>query len=130
SGDLDTVGAFTTYLPAQFRLGGAVDITAFLPGIRGDLIAGVEAAFDLNDAIGQEPARMSIGAQWQPWRALAMSTGVQVGGRQGFAWSVGANLHPFKWLSVAAATSDWTSLLATSTLEYDLSFRIATHFTF
>lgn len=130
SGDLDTVGSFTTYLPAQLRFGGSIDITAFVPGIAGDLIAGVEAAFDLNNAIGQEPSRLSIGAQWRPWAALTMMSGMQVGGRQGFAWSVGADLHPFRWLSIAAATSDWTALLASGTEEYDVTIRVGTHFKF
>jgi hypothetical protein len=130
-GELDTVGSFTTSLPSQLRIGGAVDITAFVPAIRGDLLAGVEAAFDLNDAIGGEgAARVSVGGQWTPWRLLTLMSGVQVGGRQGFAWSLGARFQPFAWLSLAAATSDWTSALDAGSLAYDVTFRAATHFRF
>jgi hypothetical protein len=130
-GDLDTVGSFTTHQPAQLRVGGAVDVTAFVPSIRGDLRAGVEAAFDLNDAIGREgAARVSVGGEWTPWRLLTLMSGVQVGGRQGFAWSLGARFQPIQWLSVAAATSDWTSALDTGSLEYDLTFLVAAHFRF
>lgn len=129
-GDLDTVGPFTSYLPAQLRIGAGFDIRAFIPSIKGDLVAGIEAAFDLNDAIGQEPTRLSIGGHWMPFAALTVSSGVQIGGRQGFAWSAGASLQPLKWLSIAAATSDWTGMLAARTLQYDLTFRVATHFRF
>jgi hypothetical protein len=130
-GELDTVGSFTSTLPTQFRIGGAIDVTAFVPSIRGDLLAGVEAAFDLNDAIGREGApRVSVGGQWRPWRILTLYSGAQVGGHKGFAWSFGASVDPLEWLSIAAATSDWTAALRSGTLEYDVTFRLATHFTF
>lgn len=130
-GELDTVGSFTTHLPAQLRLGGAVDVTAFMPSVRGDLMVGIEAAFDLNEAIGREgAARLSVGGQWNPWRVLTLYSGLQVGGRQGFAWSLGAMVRPFPWLSIAAATSDWTGALTSGSLEYGATARVATHFRF
>jgi hypothetical protein len=129
TGDLDTIGNFTTELPTQLRIGVGVDITAFIPRISGDLIASFEASAPLKvGAIGGEKStRVALGLAWTPVPWLALRTGLQFGGSIGSAWSLGAGVMPFRWLEIAAATSEVTSLFASDPERYDASFRIATH---
>jgi hypothetical protein len=131
SGALDTIGAFRTSLPTTLRVGGAVDITAFVPDLGGDLIASFEGAFPLNNAIGNERnPRLSIGGSWTLFEWLTIRSGLQIGGRVGSALSLGAGIRPFRWLSIEAATSELTSVVAADPDRYDLAFRVAGHLGF
>lgn len=128
---LDTIGAFRTRLPALARIGAAADLTAFIDGIPGDLIASVEFASPLNRAIGWEVRdRFSVGGEWRPTPRLALRSGLQFGGRLGVAMALGVGLRPLPWLSLDAGTSEVTSLFFSDRRRVDLAFRgaIEVHF--
>jgi len=121
---LDTIGLFRTHLPAQFRCGLGVDLTAFVEGISGDLIASLEVAAPLNSAIGWDrSARVSFGGEWRPTPAVALRSGFQLGGRLGAAMSFGLGVRPFPWLSLDAGTSEITTLFFSDRRRIDLAFR-------
>jgi|GEM_PF-1387850 len=122
---LDTIGSFRTQLPALLRVGLAGDLTAFLPDVPGDLLASVEGAFDLNDAIGGErDPRFSIGAEWRPTDVVSIRSGLQLGGRVGSALALGVGVRPFRWLAIDAATSEFTSLFYSDRRRIDAALRI------
>ncbi len=124
---LDTIGTFRSRLPMQMRMGLGADLTAFFPAIAGDLVAGVEAAFDLNDQIGSEGApRVSIGGEWKPSQEFAVRTGFQFGGDLGVAMSAGIGFRPLRWLMLDVATSELTSLFFSDRRRLDLALRLST----
>ncbi|HVZ40600.1 MAG TPA: hypothetical protein VHI13_15070 [Candidatus Kapabacteria bacterium] len=126
---LDTIGAFATVLPMTLRVGLGADVTAFVPGIPGDLIASVETAFDMNHQIGGERAtRCSLGAEWRPTSFFVLRSGMQLGGRLGAAMALGVGLRPFSWLSLDVATSEVTSLFFADRRRVDGAFTLGTHF--
>jgi hypothetical protein len=128
---LDTIGAFRTQLPTTLRAGFGADITAFYPGIPGDLIASVETAFDMNHAIGGErDTRVSIGAEWRPTHLFALRSGVQLGGRLGAAMALGVGFSPAKWFSIDLATSEVTSLFFADRRRIDLALAASAHVSF
>jgi hypothetical protein len=129
-GELDTIPAFDTPLPAHVRGGVGGDITAFVPRIPGDLLGGIEANFDLNDAIGHEGTRLSIGGDWIPLKWLSVRSGLQIGGRVGAALSLGLGARPFPWLSIDAATSDIVGVFNGDRQTIDLALQIAGHLKF
>lgn len=128
-GDLDTIEAFETQLPSRLRLGAAFDVTALVPDIAGDVIVGVEGAFDVVDrAVGlQRSPRVSIGAEWRPVQWIALRAGGQFGGAVGSGFSLGAGLRPLPWLSIDAASSEVNSLFQSDPDRYDIAVRVATH---
>ncbi len=128
TGELDTVGAFTTSLPTRFRVGAGIDVTAFAHAIPGDLIIGTEGAVDLVDGAvgGERHPRFSVGGTWRPLRWFSLRAGLQLGGLSGTGFSLGAGLQPFSWLSIDAATSQFNSLLESDPDSYDLALRVAT----
>lgn len=128
---LDTIGAFRTQLPRVIRAGIGADLTAFFPAITGDLIAGIETAFDLNEAIGSEGTpRLSIGGEWRIHPGLALRTGFQFGGRLGVAMAAGVGFRPLRWLMVDLATSELTSAFFTDRRRLDLALRLSTQIRF
>jgi hypothetical protein len=129
-GKLDTLGPFMTSLPAHARLGVGVDVTAFLPTIPGDLFAEMEGNFDLNDAIGHEGTRFSVGASWSPAGWVTLRSGLQLGGRVGSALSFGTGFYPWPWLSIEAATSDVASIFNGNRQTVDVAFQMAGHVRF
>jgi hypothetical protein len=123
---LDTIGPFRTQLPTVLRLGLAGDVTAFVPAIPGDLLASVEGAVDLNDAIGGErDPRLSIGAEWRPTSVFSLRSGLQLGGRVGAAMALGVGIRPVSWFSIDAATSEFTSLFFADRRRIDIALRAA-----
>ncbi len=126
---LDSIGMFRSVLPMQLRVGFGADLTAFFPAITGDLLAALEASFDLNDGIGGEGApRVSLGGQWKPSPELAVRTGFQFGGRLGVAMSAGVGVRPLPWLMLDVATSELTSLFLSDRRRLDLALRLSTQF--
>lgn len=121
---LDTIGRFTSHLPASLRVGAGVDLTAFIRSVPGDLIASLEISKPLNEAIGWEKStRVSIGGDWRPSPAFAVRTGFQFGGRLGAAMALGLGLRPLQWLSLDIATGEVTSLFFSDRRRVDLAFR-------
>jgi hypothetical protein len=108
-------------------MGIGADITAFVPSIPGDLIASMEGAFDLNDAIGYEGGRFSLGVGWSPKQWVAIRTGVQLGGRVGSALAFGLGFRPFSWLTIDAGTSDILGVFNSDREMIDAALRLAGH---
>lgn len=125
---LDTIGVFRTEFPMTMRLGLGADITSFIPGIPGDLLASFETAVDLNHQIGGERnTRASLGAEWRPSSFLTLRSGLQLGGRVGAALALGVGIKPFPWLAIEAATSEVTSLFFADRRRIDAALMLSTH---
>jgi hypothetical protein len=132
TGELDTIGAFRTQLPTQFRIGAGVDVTAFVREIPGDLIMSAEGGVDVVDGAigGQRHPRVSLGGSWRPVQWFVLRAGAQFGGLVGGGFSLGAGLQPLPWLSIDAASSELNSLFQSDPDRYDIALRIATHLQF
>jgi len=129
---LDTIGAFTTERGTTLRMGVGCDITAFAPEIPGDLVAGLEAAFDLNDVVGEGEGstRLSLGAEWHLPGGFYVRSGLQLGGRVGAAMALGGGFHPFEILQIDIASGEVLSLLTGDGRRLDLALRGVLHWEF
>lgn len=129
---LDTIGAFTTERGTTMRVGVGCDVTAFVPKIPGDLIASLEAAFDLNHVVaeGERDTRVSLGAEWHLPGGFYVRSGVQLGGRVGAAMALGGGFHPFEILQIDIATAEALGLIFGDRRRLDLALRGVLHWEF
>ena len=92
--------SFKTSLPTALHIGGAfqVDKAAFISYFPGQLLV----AADFNVGFNNEPGnttlpRFSVGTEYRPVDVFPIRTGISIGGREGFYWSVGIGINTPVW---------------------------------
>jgi len=92
--------SFKTSLPTAIHIGGElqVDKAPFVSYFPGQLLV----AADLNVGFNNEPGnttipRFSIGTEYRPIGAFPIRTGITVGGRERFNWSLGFGINTPIW---------------------------------
>jgi hypothetical protein len=121
--------SFKTSLPTALHIGGAfqVDKAAFVSYFPGQLLV----AADYNVGFNNEPGntttpRYSLGMEYRPVEAFPIRTGISIGGREGFYWSVGIGINTPVWDLDLGTES--ISLLTNPNSFRDASFTIGMRF--
>jgi hypothetical protein len=128
-GKLTKSDGFTTHLPATFRAGVGVNVSAYVPTIPGTLTVDVEGELPISDLPGNpSDYRLAAGFEWAPLRWLAVRSGI---GRVGTGLAnvgVGLGVRPIDWLTLDVATSDIKGYF--DGVRVDLAARVAAGFNF
>ena len=99
-GERHDTTSFSTSLPTAVHIGASlqVDKAAFVSSFPGKLLLAADIHFGFNEEPGNTTTpRFSLGAEYRPVNALPIRTGISVGGRERFQWSLGLGINTPVW---------------------------------
>ncbi len=99
-GDTHDTTSFTSSLPTALHIGASLqlDKSAFVSSFPGQLLLAVDMHFGFNDEPGNSKSpRFAVGAEYRPVNAIPIRTGISLGGRERFQWSLGLGINTPVW---------------------------------
>jgi Family of unknown function (DUF5723) len=92
--------SFTSSLPTALHIGASLqlDQAAFITYFPGQLLLAVDLHFGFNEEPGNTKIpRFALGAEYRPINAIPIRTGISIGGRERFQWSLGLGINTPVW---------------------------------
>lgn len=92
--------SFTSALPTAMHIGAAfqVDKAPFVSKFPGQLLLAADIHFGFNEEPGNtKTPQFALAAEYRPVGALPIRTGISLGGREGFLWSLGFGINTPVW---------------------------------
>lgn len=99
-GETRDTSSFSSQLPTAMHIGAALqlDKAPFVSNFPGQLLIAADLHFGFNEQPGNTTTpRFSLGAEYRPVKALPIRTGISVGGRERFSWSLGLGVNTPVW---------------------------------
>jgi hypothetical protein len=99
-GDTHDTTAFTSSLPMALHIGASLqlDKAAFITNFPGQLVLAADLHFGFNEEPGNtKTPRFALGAEYRPINAIPIRTGISIGGRERFQWSLGLGINTPVW---------------------------------
>lgn len=123
-GVLDTIGAFTTDLPAAVRAGIACDLACLGIHAKIPVVVEVEGELPLNDVAGNlSDPRLSVGADIGVSSVVTARAGLSGWGIDGFGVGIGVGLNATDWLAVDLGIGELDGLISGE--RFDLAFLLS-----
>ncbi len=111
-GEQKDTTAFFSSLPTALHLGTMWAVHNSVESFPGKFTLAADAHFGFNDEPGNSKiAKISFGAEYLPIDFFALRTGILLGGRERFNWSVGVGLHFGNAVDIDVATENIGILL-------------------
>jgi hypothetical protein len=99
-GETRDTTSFTSSLPTALHIGASLqlDKAAFIGYFPGQLLLAADLHFGFNEEPGNtKTPRFALGAEYRPVNAFPIRTGISIGGREGFQWSLGLGINTPVW---------------------------------
>ncbi len=99
-GETRDTTSFTSSLPTALHIGASlqVDKAAFVGKFPGQLLLAADMHFGFNEEPGNtKTPRFALGAEYRPLNAIPIRTGISIGGRERFQWSLGLGINTPIW---------------------------------
>ena len=99
-GETHDTTSFKTSLPGAMHIGAAlqVDEAPFVSHFPGKLLIAADLHFGFNNEPGNSTSpRFSLGTEYRPVNAIPIRTGISIGGRERFSWSLGLGINTPVW---------------------------------
>lgn len=99
-GETRDTTSFKTSLPGAMHIGAAlqVDEAPFVSHFPGRLLVAADLHFGFNNEPGNSTSpRFSLGTEYRPVNAFPIRTGISIGGRERFTWSLGLGINTPVW---------------------------------
>ena len=99
-GETRDTTSFTSSLPTALHIGASLqlDKAAFIGKFPGQLLLAADLHFGFNEEPGNtKTPRFALGAEYRPIGAIPIRTGISIGGRERFQWSLGIGINTPIW---------------------------------
>ncbi len=99
-GNTHDTTSFTSSLPTALHIGASLqlDKAAFITNFPGQLLLAADMHFGFNEEPGNtKTPRFALGAEYRPVDAIPIRTGISIGGRERFTWSLGLGINTPVW---------------------------------
>jgi hypothetical protein len=99
-GETHDTTSFTSSLPTALHIGASLqlDKAAFITTFPGQLLLAADLHFGFNEEPGNtKTPRFALGAEYRPVNAIPIRTGISIGGRERFQWSLGLGINTPVW---------------------------------
>jgi Family of unknown function (DUF5723) len=99
-GDKHDTTSFKSSLPTALHIGASLqlDKAAFIGYFPGQLLLAADLHFGFNEEPGNtKTPRFALGAEYRPVNAFPIRTGISIGGRERFQWSLGIGINTPVW---------------------------------
>ena len=99
-GDTHDTTSFKTSLPTALHIGASLqlDKAAFITKFPGQLVVAADLHFGFNEEPGNSKTpRFALGVEYRPINAIPIRSGISIGGRERFQWSLGLGVNTPVW---------------------------------